>query len=72
MSKDAAPPEKTAGSELTEEASWRPVLAEPSEGGRAAPVCLLVIIFFFLQLIVKENNASVRATTQHLACNPRF
>lgn len=72
MSKDAAPPEKTAGSELTEEASWRPVLAEPSEGGRAAPICRLVIIFFFLQLIVKENNASVRATTQHLACNPHF
>lgn len=47
MSKDAAPPEKTAGSELTEEASWQPVLAEPSEGGRAAPVCRLVIILFF-------------------------
>jgi len=66
MSKDAAPPEKTAGSELTEEASWQPVLAEPSEGGRAAPVCRLVIIFFFFttnsereQCICQSHNTAL-------------
>lgn len=45
MLKDAALPEKTTGSELTEAGLCQPVRADPSKGGRAAPVLPFCNIF---------------------------